>query len=583
MESLSLREEKTVGPTLKVSEEIQASKHRLEGENFSEAMNRIAAPLADNSTHYHAFRKILHAMRFLPAGRIQISVGSPRAITPFNCFVSGTLNDNFVTGIGGNDFFKEGGIMARAAEAAQTMRMGGGIGYDFTTLRPRGTLIKSLDSGASGPISFMNIYNEVCLTTMSAGHRRGAQMAVLRVDHPDIEEYLHAKQNTTALLGFNTSIAVTDEFMHAVINDTDFELRWGGRVYKRINARSLWELIMRSTWDWAEPGVLFIDRINEMNNLYYCEDITATNPCGEQPLPPFGACLLGSLNLVKYVKTDKNKKRSFNWRQLIEDMPIIIRAMDNVTDVAIFPLAEQKEEALSKRRMGIGVTGLANTIEALGKPYGTKPAVQLTEMILNTICESAYMASALLAKEKGSFPLFNKEKYLAGKFLQTRSSLVRDMIKSHGIRNSHLTSIAPTGTISLAADNVSSGIEPVFSYSYTRDIRDFDGVRTEKVLDYGYRVFKTKGKVAIKCTAQDHLNMLIAASKHVDSAVSKTCNINPKMAWEDFKDIYIKAWKGGAKGCTTFNPAGKRYGILNVGDAGDACYVDLKTGKKTCD
>ena len=265
------------------------------------------------------------------------------------------------------------------------------------------------------------------------------------------------------------------------------------------------------------------------------------------------------------------------------DIDVVVRAMDNVIDIATYPLVEQEQEAKSKRRMGLGVTGLANTIEALGRPYGTKAAVQLTEKILYHIAEGTYIASAKLAKEKGPFPLFDKEKYLAGKFIQKRSNIVRDIIRTNGIRNSHLTSIAPTGTISLTADNVSSGIEPVFSYSYTRDIQEFSGMKKEVVVDYGFRVFKTRGKIATKCTAQDHLNMLLAATRHVDSAVSKTCNINPKMKWEDFCNIYLTAWRGGAKGCTTFNPEGKRYGVLNVGDSSDACYVDLKTGKKTCD
>ena len=265
------------------------------------------------------------------------------------------------------------------------------------------------------------------------------------------------------------------------------------------------------------------------------------------------------------------------------DLEVIVRAMDNIVDVASYPLIEQELEAKSKRRMGIGVTGLANAIEALGKPYGTKPAVQLTEKIINAVTEGCYIASCILAKEKGPFPLFDKEKYLAGKFIKTRSGLVREMIKSYGIRNSHLTSIAPTGTISLASDNISSGIEPVYSYSYTRDIQEFDGMRRDRVTDYGYRVFKTKGKIATKCSINDHLFTLLAATRQVDSAVSKTCNVNPKMKWEDFGKIYLDAWKGGAKGCTTFNPEGKRFGILNTDTQEEACYVDLKTGKKTCD
>lgn len=308
------------GPQTPFAEEIHKSKYRGEGESFREAMNRVASALSDDDRHYQAFRDILLHQRFMPAGRIQTSMGSSKGTTPYNCYVSGTIEDSFVSG--------DGCIMDRAKEAAATMRMGGGIGYDFSSLRPRGDFIRKLQSKSSGPVSFMDIFDSVCRCVASSGHRRGAQMGVLRVDHPDIEEFVHAKQNSDRLTGFNVSVAVTDKFMEAVENDRMFPLQWAGKVYKEIRARDLWETIMRSTWDWAEPGVLFIDRINEMNNLYYCETIAATNPCGEQPLPPYGACLLGSFNLVKYLHQDPDtcdKRLVFDFDQFSEDVFEVVR------------------------------------------------------------------------------------------------------------------------------------------------------------------------------------------------------------------------------------------------------------------
>ena len=561
------------GPTLPISIELDEMKYRQPGETFREKCSRIADSLKDDEEHYHAFRDILLDMRFLPAGRVQAAMGAARQVTPYNCFVSPTIPDSM------------SGIMGVAGAAAETMRLGGGIGYDFSTIRPRGDIISKTGSPASGPVSFMRIFDAVCSTVASAGHRRGAQMGVLRVDHPDIEEFIRAKQNKFNLTNFNVSIAVTDKFMEAVCNNEGFDLVWGGRKYRTINARNLWNEIMRSTWDWAEPGVLFIDRINRMNNLWYCETIAATNPCAEQPLPPNGACLLGSLNLVKYILNDSLYGPRFDWHQFYADIPSVVRAMDNIVDRALYPLEEQYREAVSKRRMGLGVTGVANALEALGYSYGSDEFCNFLDELLRKFTNEVYRASALLAKEKGAFPLYRQE-YLEGDFIQQLDNDVYQLIHDHGIRNSHLTSIAPTGTISLVADNISSGIEPVFSYGFDRTIQTYEGPRIERVDDYGIRVFGVRGKTADECTVDEHLSVLLVASKWMDSAVSKTCNVGDAVSFEDFKDVYWKAWEGGAKGCTTFRAAGKRAGILVAAPEegqGAACYIDPETGKKTCE
>jgi ribonucleoside-diphosphate reductase alpha chain len=559
-------------------EEIHSTKYRAKGETFREWAARVANALKDDDHHYKEFRDALLSQRFLPAGRVQAAMGSPRHITPYNCFVSGFIPDSMR------------GIMARLDEASQTMRLGGGIGYDFSTLRPSGDRITTLDAPSSGPVSFMGIYDAMCQTVMSAGMRRGAMMGVLRVDHPDIETFVHAKQNTTALTGFNISVAVTDRFMEAVAAGEDFPLQFGGRVYKWVDARLLWEEIMRSTWDWAEPGVLFIDRINQMNNLWYCETIAATNPCAEQPLPPYGACLLGSFDLTKYLmyREGTDIEWFFNWEQFKHDIPIVVRAMDNVVDRAVYPLDAQRAEAESKRRMGLGITGLANAGEALGLPYASQSFLSFMRTLLSQLRDAAYKTSVALAIEKGAFPAFDPLLLESG-FAKTLPAEIREDIAKHGLRNSHLLSIAPTGTISLAAGNVSSSIEPVFSHSFTRDILLDGGKRTETVHDYGVGVLGVRGRQATDISAEEHLDVLACAYEYVDSAVSKTCNVNPNMPWEEFKDIYFQAWKRGCKGCTTFNPGGKRMGILNApsaepaGEQGAACYIDPATGIKTCD
>ena len=563
------------GPSLPISQEIDKMKYRQEGESFDEKIKRIAKSLSDGIEHQYELEEILGEMRFLPAGRVQSAIGSRRITTAYNCFVSGTIEDSM------ND------IMARAAEAAETMRRGGGIGYDFSTIRPRGDEIKSLQSKSSGPVSFMGIFDAVCQTIASSGHRRGAQMGVLRVDHPDIHEFVMAKRNSDKLTGFNVSVGITDKFMQALdTEDGEFDLTFEGKVYKTIDAKELWNEIMQSTWDWAEPGVLFIDKIQDMNNLWYCEDIAATNPCGEQPLPPYGACLLGSFNLTKYVNIGLGC--TFDFAQLKRDIPRVVRAMDNVIDRTIYPLKAQSDEAKNKRRMGLGVTGLANAGELLGLPYGSPGFLDWAEKVFACIRDHTYKSSALLAAEKGTFPMY-REEYLKSNFIKTLPYNVRKLIKEHGIRNSHLTSIAPTGTISLVADNVSGGIEPIFSHYYDRTIRTFDGDQTERVEDYAYTK-GVKGRTANELSVHEHVEVLALASHYVDSAVSKTCNVGEEVSFEEFKQVYYNAWKAGCKGITTFRAAGKRYGILNEvkeekGDETEkveACFIDPQTGQKEC-
>lgn len=567
------------GPKTPLAIELDEMKYRLKGETFKEKCSRVANALKDSDEHYQAFRDTLLNQRFLPGGRVQSAVGAPREVTPYNCFVSMTIEDSMDS------------IMDAAKKAAETMRLGGGIGYDFSNLRPNGANIVSLDSRASGPVSFMGIFDAICKTISSAGHRRGAQMGCLRIDHPDIEEFITCKSDNTTLTQFNISVLITDEFMKAVDNDSMFQLRFDGRVYKQVRARYLWDKIMRQTWDYAEPGVLFIDRINRKNNLWYCETIAATNPCGEQPLPPHGACLLGSFNLTKYVYAHESGELRINYDQLLADIPNIVRAMDNIIDRAIYPLEEQRESALSKRRMGLGVTGLANAGEALGYSYGSDEFLTFQHLIMGFIRDHVYHASINMAKEKGAFPLFDATNYLQSEFAQTLPDAIRKAIKKHGIRNSHLLSIAPTGTISNVADNVSGGIEPPFSLFYDRVVQTFDGPKTERVSDYAYREWGIHGRTALELSPEEHVKVLTVASKYVDSACSKTINIGDDVTWEQFKAVYTSAYEGGASGCTTFRSAGKRAGVLTAAASedvaepveGGACVYDPSTGIRSCE
>lgn len=562
------------GPELVFSDDLHAKKYRLPGEDYREKCNRVAAALKDSDEHFRSYRDITLDMRFLEAGRIQAAIGAPKVVTPYNCFVSGRVEDSFVD--------DEGSIMQRATETAQTMRMGGGIGVDFSTLRPKGDLIKKVSAKTGGPLSFLPIWDAICKATASSGNRRGALMGVLRIDHPDVEAFIHAKQRLNNLEGFNLSLGITDEFMTCLKTGKAFQLKFQGQVYQEVDAQALWEMVMRSTWDWGEPGVLFLDTINRMNNLWYCEQIAATNPCGEQPLPPFGACLLGSFNLPRYITGVGEYE--FDWDLLRHDIPHVVRAIDNVIDRAIYPLPQQAQEAKSKRRMGLGVTGLANAAEALGFLYGTEEFIAFESEVLDVLRDGSYRASVQLAREKGAFPYFDADLYSKGPFIKTLPKDLQHDIHQYGIRNSHLTSIAPTGTISFCADYVSSGIEPVFEYDGKRKVAMPGGDTTVDVSDYGFRKFGVKGRLANEVTAQEHVNVLAAASARVDSAVSKTCNVDGTMKWEDFKDLYEQAWELDCKGCTTFNRDGKRAGILLGSDSSEqeACYIDPDTGHKEC-
>jgi ribonucleotide reductase alpha subunit len=737
------------GPQTEFSQSIFQEKYCQQGEEIHQAIERVAKGLSDSPQHHSELQDILGKQRFLPGGRIMTAIGAEKDVTAYNCFVSGTIDDSFVEGTGS--------IVERLKEAATTMRMGGGIGYDFSTLRPTGAFIKKLQSHSSGPISFMKIFSELGICCSSAGHRRGAQMGVMRIDHPNIEEFILSKQppieaqglieimhgetdaarkallfaalqKTLELTGFNISVAITDEFMVALREGTDFWLRFNGHKVKEVSAQGLWEKLMRSTWDWAEPGAIFVDTINKMNNLYYCEKIAATNPCfvgstkvwtregpvefseladdggpvevltrddkgritfrtmfhprktnadipifevkllngglicctkehlfflkdltvkeacnlkqgdilnsvytgaatqvvssvidtgtrqdvycgtvdetnrffisigaesdgvlvhncGEQPLPPYGACLLGSFNLTKYIVGENTDAPLFNWDQLAQDIPHVVRAMDNVIDRTKYPLREQEYEAQSKRRMGLGVTGLANTLEFIGHPYGSIRFLEVEETLLRFINHHCYMASISLAEEKGAFPLLNNHLHASGRFISKLDDEIVFEVRKHGIRNSHLTSIAPTGTISLAADNVSSSIEPVFAYETERTIRRKDGTVKQIVSDYANRFWASRGRRADDVSVGDHLRVLASAQKYVDSAVSKTCNVGPGVSWDEFKDIYVAAWSAGCKGITTYRMGGMREGILSSVDSdnkAESCKIG-EDGRKNCE
>jgi ribonucleoside-diphosphate reductase alpha chain len=532
---------------------------------------RIARALAeveaDPALWEDRFYAALEGFKFLPAGRITAGAGTGRNVTLFNCFVMGTIPDSM------------GGIFDGLKEAALTMQQGGGIGYDFSTIRPRGAEVKGVAADASGPLSFMDVWDAMCRTIMSAGSRRGAMMATMRCDHPDIEAFIDAKKDPARLRMFNLSVLVTDPFMAAVKADGPWELVFGDRVYRTLPARDLWNKIMRSTYDVAEPGVIFIDRINEANNLNYCEKIAATNPCGEQPLPPYGACLLGSINLPTLVTGAFTKKARLDAQALDALVRVAVRMMDNVVDASRFPLPQQEAEARAKRRIGLGVTGLADALLMLGLRYGSEAAAAQTEDWMHQISRAAYLASVDLAREKGAFPLFQAEGFLNSGTMRAMDADVRAAVAQHGIRNALLTSIAPTGTISLYAGNVSSGIEPVFAYAYTRKVLQKDGSRSEEeVVDYAVRLWREMyGDAPLPehfVNAQtlpplDHVRMQAAAQKWVDSSISKTINCPEDITFDDFKEVYMAAWDQGCKGCTTYRPNAVTGSVLTVSEAAE--------------
>jgi len=562
-----------------ISQQIWDMKYRLKGpsgepvdktieDTWRRVATALAAPERDPAVWAERFYAAMSDFKFLPAGRVVAGAGSGRLVTLFNCFVMGMIPDDM------------GGIFAHLREAALTMQQGGGIGYDFSTLRPRGAPVKGVGADASGPLSFMDVWDAMCRTIMSAGYRRGAMMATLRCDHPDIEDFIEAKREPGRLRMFNLSALVTDAFMKAVEDDAPWELSFGDpdgakTTWKVLAARELWDKIMRATYAYAEPGVIFIDRINKRNNLWYCEQITATNPCGEQPLPPYGACLLGSINLASLVENPFAADARLDLDRLSRLVPDCVRMMDNVVDISRFPLPEQKDEATRKRRIGLGVTGLADALIMCGLRYGSADAVAATESWLAAIQREAYLASTALAAEKGAFPLFDRDRYLAGGTLVGLDEEVRGKIRGDGIRNALLTSVAPTGTISLFADNVSSGIEPVFSFRHTRNVLMPDGTRREEeVADYAYRLFrKLRGELAPLpdhfvdaqvLTPEDHVVMQAAVQKHVDSSISKTINVPVEISFDRFKDVYLQAYALGCKGCTTYRPNEVTGAVLAV-------------------
>lgn len=512
------------------------------------------------------YSDLLADFRFLPGGRILANAGTDRdCTTMFNCYVMGAIGDSIE------------GIFDVVKESALTQKQGGGVGYDFSTIRPRGSHIQGVDSPASGPLSFMQVLDATCRTIMSAGQRRGAQMGIMRCDHPDIEAFIEAKRHNGALQMFNLSVAVTDAFMEAVTHDQPWDLVFKGKVYRTIQARALWDKIMRSTYDYAEPGIFMVDRVNRLNNLAYCETISATNPCGEQPLPPYGACLLGSVNLTRFVKDPFTAQASLDLDAMARTVAVAVRFLDNIIDLSIYPLEKQHAEAVAKRRMGIGLTGLGDALIFLGLRYGSPAAVALAEEVMARISAAAYASSADLAAEKGAFPEYVAAEYLQAPFIKALPKAVRESIRRQGMRNSHLTSIAPTGTISLLAGNISSGIEPVFAWHYTRRIRQGDGeaTREHEVLDYAYAEYcrlhgRPKSDDELPAafvstdmiTPHEHLLMQAALQKHVDSAISKTINVPTDFPFEDFQDIYTQAYDLGLKGCTTFRPSEHITGVL---------------------
>tara|TARA_R110002124_G_scaffold100744_2_gene247909 strand:+ start:1286 stop:3784 length:2499 start_codon:yes stop_codon:yes gene_type:complete len=556
-----------------IAEQVWDMKYRLKSVDgtpvdgtVEDSWRRIARALAvveDDPAHWEEqFYAALEDFKYLPAGRITAGAGTGRNVTLFNCFVMGTVPDNM------------GGIFDMLREAALTMQQGGGIGYDFSTIRPKGADVKGVAADASGPLSFMDVWDAMCRTIMSAGSRRGAMMATMRCDHPDVESFIAAKSDPARLRMFNMSVLVTDPFMAAVKADGPWDLVFDGKVYRTVEARDLWNRIMQATYDYAEPGVIFIDRINAANNLSYCETIAATNPCGEQPLPPYGACLLGSVNLARLVADPFTDAAALDIAALDDLVRVAVRMMDNTVDASRFPLEAQAREAEAKRRIGLGVTGLADALLMLGLRYGSDEAAAQTEAWMRAIARASYLASVDLAKEKGAFPLFDRDAFLASGTMQAMDLDVREAVAEHGIRNALLTSIAPTGTISLYAGNVSSGIEPVFAYEYTRKVLQKDGSRTEeKVVDYAVKMWKDlKGDAPLPdhfVNAQtlpplEHVKMQAAAQKWVDSSISKTINCPEDISFEAFKDVYMEAWDSGCKGCTTYRPNDVTGSVLSV-------------------
>jgi ribonucleoside-diphosphate reductase alpha chain len=586
-----------------ISRQVWASRYCYRAEDgggdvdLDDTWRRVAHAIAgveqrDRPSWEQRFLALLADFRFLPGGRILAGAGTQHDVTLFNCFVMGRIDDSVE------------GISAALEEGALTMQFGGGVGYDFSTLRPAGAPAWRVGEVASGPVPCLRIWNSMCETLLSVASRRGAMMATLRCDHPDIEAFIDAKRQAGALTNFNLSVLVSDDFMRAVDDDAVWPLvfpaqglrdgtgadslrrverDWPGhgggascRVFAEVRARDLWDRIMRANYETAEPGVLFIDRINADNNLGYRETLSATNPCGEIPLPPYGACNLGSLNLTRFVRDPFGPRAGLDLAALGEAAAMAVRLLDNVIDLSRFPLPQQAAQAHGSRRIGLGITGLADALIMLGLHYGSEQARAVATQAMCGICHAAYRASTQLAAERGSFPWFTSDDFMRRPFIRRLPEAIRQGIRTHGLRNSHLTAIAPTGTISLLANNVSSGIEPVFAFRYRRRVRIDGGEQTwHELCDYALRHWRERFPerplpncfvAARELSPQDHLAMQAALQPCVDNAISKTINVPPDYAFDAFRALYVRAHALGLKGCTTFRPNPVSGAVLQAAD-----------------
>ena len=579
----------------RLAREIWEAKYRYLGGPTPEASvrdtwQRVARAIAqveagDPEGWCSRFLDVLESFRFLPGGRILAGAGTRQSTTLCNCFVMGFIDDSMES------------IFERLKESALTMQWGGGIGIDFSTLRPQGTSAATRNTTASGPVSFMGVWDAMCGALMSTGSRRGAMMGTLRCDHPDIRSFVNAKRAAGVLQNFNLSVQVTDELMAAVADDDALSLcfplagsgtaaqmrllRWPGadaelpcRVFASVRARELWDEIMSAAYETAEPGVLFVDRINGLNNLYYREHITTTNPCGEIPLPPYGACVLGSLNLAAFVREPFSRGADLQIEALAHAVAVATRFLDNVIDCSPFPLPEQREQAEGARRIGLGITGLGDALMMLGLDYASDAGRELAATAMRRVRDVAYRTSIGLAEEKGSFPFYDREAYLSGEYVGALPDDIRDGIAGSGIRNSHLLAIAPTGTISLLANNVSSGIEPVFAYEARRRVLDHQGNPEDRqAVDFAYALWREQNgehaklppyfRTAQEISAEDHLQMQAILQPLVDNSISKTINVSEDISREDFALIYARAYELGLKGCTVFRPNAVRGSVLS--------------------
>lgn len=555
---------------------------RIRDVSIEDTWQRVAKAIAyaekkTERKHWQAeFYRILENYQFLPGGRILAGAGTRHKVTLLNCFVMDIAEDSLPS------------IFHALEEAALTLQQGGGVGYDFSVLRPNGSWVKKTGIPSSGPISFMRIWDAMCSVLLSTGTRRGAMMGVMRCDHPDIEEFITAKENPSELRHFNVSVLITDAFMQAVKQDADWPLVFANKIYRKVSARNLWNKIIRSAYDYAEPGVLFIDTINRKNNLWYCEKIYATNPCGEIPLPAYGACDLGSINLTQFVSSPFSPNAQIEWHALENVASIATRFLDNVIDVSRYPLPSQRLQSLGARRIGLGVTGLADVLVMLGMRYGSAASLSLTQEMMKHIAETTWQTSIELAKEKNPFPFYSK-KYLQGEFVQSLNSSIQKDLKKVGVRNSHHNTIAPTGTISLLANNVSNGIEPIFRAEYDRHVRTInEETMTFRVKDYAFHQWQEKNnnhKLPPEWVDTEslephaHLQMQAVAQKYIDNAISKTINIPHNFPFEKLESVYTEAYHLGLKGCTVFRPNPITGNVLEVPEE-HCCQFDAEDSIK---